>query len=125
MGPVSDATYLELVKAGAPVLPDGWFYRVRWNRGDLGPDLIVQVRKHRRFGSTSLSEKRVWVYGYHEVRKDGSINMQWEGQEWATPLELVANTCAHAFGAVRESERKAVAWRALTAELKRLEGDHP
>ncbi|GGX26790.1 hypothetical protein [Streptomyces chryseus] len=46
----------ELVAAGAPELPDGWFYRVAYDRVGLK----VKIRERRTFGSRSHAY--AWVY---------------------------------------------------------------
>lgn len=88
----------ELVAAGAPALPDGWFYRVC----DSGFALKVEVRERRkRFGSRAHS------YAY--VRDDENSG-----------LTAVVRSCQHAVKTLQEER----ALRQNTMNAAMYLGDH-
>ncbi|WDM16717.1 hypothetical protein J3S85_37765 [Streptomyces lavenduligriseus] len=89
-----------LVAAGAPELPEGWFYRVRKEALDLGHK--VEIREQRRFGSRLVAESYVLEERYDDVE------------------EALIAACHRAHTNVQE--RALIAVKA--AELKRFLGDH-
>lgn len=52
----------DLIAAGAPELPDGWFYRVT-DDSFFGP--TVEIRKRRRVGSSRCITARVRDYDFN------------------------------------------------------------
>ncbi|MFD7776639.1 hypothetical protein [Streptomyces sp. NPDC059753] len=89
----------ELVEAGAPELPAGWFYRVR-ETVHLGFE--VQIRARRRFGSRLVAESFV-----HEER-------------YAVMTDAVIHACRRAHEQVQDR----ALMKAKAAELRPLAGDH-
>ncbi|WP_158943564.1 hypothetical protein [Streptomyces sp. NRRL S-378] len=55
----------ELVAAGAPELPDGWFYRIK-DTHLVG--LRVDIRRRRRVGSTAV--RGAYSYVFHSQHDD-------------------------------------------------------
>lgn len=53
---MSKYSYYELIDAGAPELPDGYFYRIQ--RGPFKGTTYVHIR--RRFGRWSYAVKKIW-----------------------------------------------------------------
>ncbi|MFF1684486.1 MULTISPECIES: hypothetical protein [unclassified Streptomyces] len=89
----------ELVDAGAPELPAGWFYRVRES---LHLGFMVEIREQRRFGSRLVAETFV-----HEERFDDMT-------------AAVVSACRYAHARVQAR----ALMRAKAAELKAFAGDH-
>lgn len=89
----------DLVAAGAPELPEGWFYRVRES---LHVGYKLEIREQHRFGSRLVVETYVL-----EERHD----------------DMVAAVVAACCGAYRTVEERA-ATREKFAALAQLAGDH-
>ncbi|MGV9546831.1 hypothetical protein [Streptomyces ardesiacus] len=89
----------DLVAAGAPELPEGWFYRVRYV-ATVG--YKVEVREQRRLTSREVAD--AWV---HENRFDDMA-------------EAVISACRVAYG--RAENRASL--RSKYAALAKFEGDH-
>lgn len=56
---MSQEIYDELIEAGAPKLPEGYFYRIRVSSHKTDPEaswVVVEVHKRERRGSTRKSE---------------------------------------------------------------------
>jgi hypothetical protein len=90
----------ELVAAGAPELPEGWFYRVA-DTHTVG--LKVEIREQRkRFGSRELSS----MYVYEERHSD--------------PLSAVVEACTRAYTLVQDQDIARARFDALLPFI----GDH-
>lgn len=88
-----------LVAAGAPELPEGWFYRVRPTNIR---SLKVEIREQRRFRSRLVAD--TWVLERPEESAEESI----------------VKACARAFREWQEADAKRAAYLATTAYI----GDH-
>lgn len=89
----------DLVEAGAPKLPEGWFYRVHTTNIR---SLKVEIREQRRFRSRAVAD--TWVLERPEESAEESI----------------VKACARAFKDWQEADAKRAAYRAVSAYI----GDH-
>ncbi len=116
---MSREIYDELVAAGAPELPEGWFYRIERDSdrhvwGD--PDRIwCDIRKRKRFGSYSDGF-------YATLGRDGRyFSIKEARKKGYTPQERLAEVL----------ESMYAEWRAATydsdirSEYDKFLGDHP
>jgi hypothetical protein len=91
----------ELVAAGGPELPDGWFYRVkRAYPSRLG--FKVEIREQGRFGSELLADAFVLEEQHSDM------------------MEAVVQACRHALKKVQERSEAGVKFAALEPFV----GDH-
>lgn len=91
----------ELVAAGAPELPEGYFYRMEDTRL-VG--LRVEIRRRRRFGSVAMREAVSYVL--HESDDDART--------------AVVSACTRAYERWQSAAGNAAKYRATTAYT----GDH-
>lgn len=100
---MSQETYDELLRAGAPALPDGYFYRI--SRDSMGGFYNVDIRKRGRFLSVSV------LGGSRPFIPDDTIS----------PERFFALSCRHVFEGWQEFKADIEA----SVRAERFLGDHP
>ncbi|MFE5159125.1 hypothetical protein ACFY1A_17060 [Streptomyces sp. NPDC001520] len=89
----------QLVLAGAPELPEGWFYRMR---EVYGVGFKVEIRERTRFASRQVAEKYVLERGFDDM------------------ADAVVDACLRARRSAATQAEMREKWRALS----RFVGDH-
>lgn len=102
---MSTPTYDALIAAGAPELPEGYFYRV--HRQDMLGIIKVQLRKRWKYGSTLKQEGSFWL------PNNGST---------VTAVEFLAEKCERL---VDQHEWEENERAQFDRDLEAFIGDHP